>query len=73
MTIERIIKVLKEFRDFDAGKIGAETTFKELGLDSLDVVDLVMKIEEEFGVSIPMSGEIQTIGDVAGIIDKSNG
>lgn len=73
MTIERIIKVLKEFRDFEADKITAATTFKELGLDSLDVVDLVMKIEEEFGISIPMNGNLQTIGDVADFIEKGNG
>ena len=69
-TVERVAKILAEYRDVDPASITRETSFADIGLDSLDTVDLVMKLEEEFdGVQIPMSEQIKTVGDVADVID----
>ena len=68
-TLERITKILVDYRDFDPASIKAETTFVEIGLDSLDTVDLVMKLEEEFGFDIPMSENIKSVGDLVTFID----
>jgi acyl carrier protein len=68
-TVEKIIKILVEYRDFDAATVTRDTTFSDLGLDSLDIVDLVMKLEEEFGKEIPMSPDIKTIGNLSDFID----
>ncbi|MCL2294867.1 MAG: phosphopantetheine-binding protein [Spirochaetes bacterium] len=68
-TVEKIVKVLVEYRDFDAATVTRDTTFGDLGLDSLDTVDLVMKLEEEFGMEIPMTTDIKTIGNLADFID----
>ena len=68
-TVERITKILVDYRDFDPSTIKAETTFAEIGLDSLDTVDLVMKLEEEFGFEIPMSESIKSVGDLVTFID----
>lgn len=69
MTNEKIIAILAEYKGCDASEINPNTSFNELGLDSLDVVDLVMSIEEAFGVSIEMNEKIKTVADVAAIID----
>ncbi len=69
MTNEKIIAILADYKGCDASEINANTSFSELGLDSLDIVDLVMSIEEAFGVSIEMSEGIKTVADVAAIID----
>jgi len=69
-TLERIVKVLTEFRDFDANEVSDATTFEQLGLDSLDVVDLVMKLEDEFGISIPMKQDLKTVGSLTAYIDE---
>jgi len=47
------------------GAINAETRFSDLGADSLDTVEMVMELEEEFDVSIPddVAERIQTVGD----------
>jgi len=68
-TIENITKILTEFKDFPPDSIHPETTFEEIGLDSLDIVDLVMKIEDEIGVKIPMSPDIKTVGHLVKFID----
>ena len=48
------MNVLKGFEKVDAGKLSATAHFKnDLGLDSLDTVEEVMAVEEEFGIEIP--------------------
>jgi NADH dehydrogenase (ubiquinone) 1 alpha/beta subcomplex 1, acyl-carrier protein len=51
---ERVLTVVKNFGKVDAGKVQLDSHFMEdLGLDSLDTVEVVMAIEEEFAVEIP--------------------
>lgn len=51
---ERIINVIKNFDQVDSNKISDKVKFTEdLGLDSLDVVEVVMAIEDEFAIEIP--------------------
>ena len=53
---EAIVSILKKYDKVDPSKVTAESRFKEdLGLDSLDGVEIVMAIEEEFGIQIPDS------------------
>lgn len=67
--LERIVKVIKAYREIEF-PISEETTFKELGLDSLDTVELVMTLEEEFDVSIEVNESIQSIGDLLKVIHE---
>ncbi|MCL1906468.1 MAG: acyl carrier protein [Propionibacteriaceae bacterium] len=62
--LETIETVIKEYMNKDDLTITAETTFASLDLDSLESVELVMKIEEELGTTIDMNGEVNSIGDV---------
>lgn len=51
---DRIVAVVKNFDKVDAAKVTPEAKFSEdLGLDSLDSVEVVMAIEDEFAVEIP--------------------
>ena len=51
--------------DVDIEKVVAEATFEDLGADSLDIVELVMALEEEFDQEIPDEDaeKIRTVGD----------
>ena len=65
--LEDVIKVVAESLGVEADTITAETSFKEdLSADSLDLFELVMALEEEFGVEIPTEDleQITTVGDV---------
>ncbi|KAI3968260.1 hypothetical protein MKX01_018563 [Papaver californicum] len=51
---DRIVGVVKKFQKCDPSKVTPEANFqKDLGLDSLDTVEIVMALEEEFGFEIP--------------------
>ncbi|EIW67672.1 hypothetical protein TREMEDRAFT_23958, partial [Tremella mesenterica DSM 1558] len=51
---ERVIDVMKSFEKVETDKLTPTATFtSDLGLDSLDSVEVVMAIEEEFGIEIP--------------------
>jgi NADH dehydrogenase (ubiquinone) 1 alpha/beta subcomplex 1, acyl-carrier protein len=70
---ERIMSVVKNFDKVDPTKVTADTKFAEdLGLDSLDIVEVVMAIEDEFTIEIPdtEADAIATIGDAVEYISK---
>jgi NADH dehydrogenase (ubiquinone) 1 alpha/beta subcomplex 1 len=53
-VLQRILEVVKNFEKVDASKVTAESNFiNDLGLDSLDVVEVVMALEQEFVLDIP--------------------
>ena len=51
MVQEKIIAMLAEATDTDAAEINAETKFSDLGIDSLDMTEMAMDLEDEFGIS----------------------
>jgi NADH dehydrogenase (ubiquinone) 1 alpha/beta subcomplex 1 len=66
---ERILGVVKNFDQVDPSKVSPETKFSEdLGLDSLDVVEVVMAIEDEFAIEIP-DQEADKITSIADAIE----
>ena len=65
-VLQRILEVVKNFEKVDASKVTAESHFiNDLGLDSLDVVEVVMALEQEFILDIPDhdAEKIQSIGE----------
>lgn len=69
MTFEELKNVIAEELDVDAAEVTAESSFiDDLGADSLDLFELVMSIEDEFGVSIP-NEELSTIKTVQDVLD----
>jgi NADH dehydrogenase (ubiquinone) 1 alpha/beta subcomplex 1, acyl-carrier protein len=70
---DRILSVVKNFDQVDANKVTPDTNFtKDLGLDSLDVVEVVMAIEDEFAIEIPdqEADKIATIADAVNYISS---
>ena len=66
---ERIKKIISEQLGVEEDEVVPEAKFVEdLGADSLDTVELVMALEEEFDIEIP-DEEAETIQTVAGAID----
>ncbi len=64
--LEKIAEIIQEQLSTDM-EISENTTFKDdLGADSLDIFELVMALEEEFGIEIPSEDleNVNTVGDV---------
>ncbi|HLW73346.1 MAG TPA: acyl carrier protein [Candidatus Babeliales bacterium] len=51
-TADKINAIIAEKLHIDAANINPQATLLDLGADSLDMVDIVMKVEEEFGIEI---------------------
>lgn len=71
--LERIREMISENLNIDINTITEEASFKEdLGIDSLDLFELVMALEEEFGVEIPTEDleELTTVGAVAKYVES---
>jgi acyl carrier protein len=72
-VLERVRKIIVERLDVDPSEVTPEASIKEdLGADSLDVVDLIMELEEEFDLEISdeEAEKITTVGDVVEYINK---
>ena len=69
---EKIIALTAEHLGIDADSISETSSFKhDLGVDSLDLFELVMELEEEFGIEIPSEDleNLATVADVAKYIE----
>lgn len=51
-TASKITSIIAEKLHVDAATINPQATLQDLGADSLDMVDIVMKVEEQFGIEI---------------------
>jgi acyl carrier protein len=72
-TSDRVKKIVVEHLGVEAEKVTEEASFiDDLGADSLDIVELVMAFEEEFGVEIPddAAEKISTVKDAIDYIEQ---
>ena len=72
MVFEKVKAILSEQFDVEEDTITTETTISEdLGADSLDVVDLLMSIEDEFEIEVPDTEieNIKTVGELVKYIE----
>ena len=71
---ERVIDIVAEQLGVEKDKVNRETHFvNDLGADSLDTVELVMELEEEFDISIPEDSaeKIQRVGEAIDYTEKA--
>lgn len=70
---ERVIEIVAEQLGVSKEQITPETSYiNDLGADSLDMVELVMELEEEFDINVPddAADKIQTVGQTIEYIEK---
>ena len=72
---DKVVEIIVEQLNVNAEQCVPEAKFiEDLGADSLDTVELVMKLEEEFGIDIPDedSEKILTVGDAVKFIESNS-
>ncbi len=70
-TFEEIVSIMTGLRDIDIDSVRPETTFAELGFDSMDRIELIMAIEDRYGLNLEDVGEIRTIGEACKLIART--
>ena len=73
-TFEKVRDIVVDQLGVEPDEVAIESTFiDELGADSLDIVELIMAFEEEFGIEIPdeAAEKIKTVQDVVSYIDQN--
>ena len=73
MVKEKIIEMLAEATDTDASAITMDTKFSDLGVDSLDMTEMAMDLEDEFDIEFTPSPEITTVGKLVEAVEKLTG
>ena len=71
MVFEKIAALLAEKLECEVSTITMETKFAGLGIDSLDVMELLMSLEEELGTEIEMGdNKVETVADLVAMIES---
>lgn len=71
---ERVVKIVVDSLSVQREQVKRETAFiEDLGADSLDLVELIMELEEEFEITIPddQAEKIKTVGEAVEYIERA--
>ena len=71
-TFEQVCALMKERFELTDDMLSPDTTWEDIGADSIDLVDLISELEDAFDVSIPDEAieNLKTVGDIAACIDS---
>lgn len=69
-TIDTIKEVLQDNLDIEPETVNEESTFESLGIDSLDMVELICDLEEKCDVDFGEPEGLETVGDLIEYIDN---
>ncbi len=67
---EKICAYLSKQLDIPVESITEDTTFESLGIDSLDIVEMVVDLEDELGIELELNDKITTIGELADFVES---
>ncbi len=70
-TFERIVEILRTQCDLDESvELTMDTTFRDIDLDSLDVVEIALECETEFDISIEVEEAPKTLGEFVELVES---
>ena len=68
---EKLVNYAAKQLELDASEITPDSTFESLGIDSLDIVEMIMDLESELGVELDLEDQkIATFGELANFIES---
>ncbi|MBQ4062243.1 MAG: acyl carrier protein [Christensenellaceae bacterium] len=71
MEFEKVRDMIAEKMNMDPNEITPETSFQDIQIDSLDMVEIVMDLEDAFDVSIDTGDDIKTVADLVEYIKNA--
>lgn len=70
MVFEIVAELIAERNDCDVSEIKPESKFSELGIDSLDTVEMMMSLEERLGREIELDKKVETVGEFVAFVEE---
>ena len=70
MVFEAIAELIAERVEKDVSEIKMESTFRDLGIDSLDTDELLMNLEDKLDMEIELDQKVETVGDLVAFIES---
>ena len=70
MVFEAIAELVAERVEKDVSEITMESNCRDLGIDSLDTVELLMNLEDKLGIEIELDQKVETVGDLVAFIES---
>ena len=67
---DKIVETIVDSKGIDAASVTPDSTFKDLNVDSLDIAEMVMTLEDEFGITIELEEGIATVQDLVNLINE---
>lgn len=71
MIFEQVVNMITDYSDLFPDDIKYDSTFEDLELDEIDLLDLAMAIEDEFGIAVEINNGLKTVGDVVEYIEEN--
>ncbi len=71
MVFEAIAELIAERNDCDVSEITMDTKFQDVGIDSLDTVEMMMNLEDKIGVEVELTQKVETVGALVEFIEKN--
>ena len=68
-TFEKVAELIAEHVDCDVQSVQVDTRFADLGIDSLDTVEIVMQLEDKLGKEIELDQKVETVGELVAFIE----
>lgn len=68
---QKIIEIIAEYQGKDASAYTADQTFASMGLDSLDLAELIIQLEDNTGITVDLSPKINTPAKLAAYINAA--
>lgn len=74
---EDVLQIIADYKNLDRGDVTPERTFEELGIDSLDAIDIIYEVEDKFSVDVPQEAvdmeQMKSVGDVLALVERITG
>ena len=70
MVFEAIAELVAERVEKDVSEITMDSKFQDLGIDSLDTVELLMNLEDKLGIEVELVQKVETVGDLVAFIES---
>ncbi len=73
MIFDAIAELIADRNDCDVSEITPDSRFEDMGVESLDTVEMLLDLEEKIGFEVELDPKVATVGELAAFIESKMG